>query len=80
MLDRRRDRPLFAGERAAPHRKYNKPPQRPFTIIKPAEKAQLAIFYSAVKRADVEDRYISLQYRLGDIMVIHDLDPNLMRC
>ena len=50
------------------NQEYKKPPQRPFTIIQPAEKAQLAIFYNEMKRATVEDRYLALQDQLGDIM------------
>jgi len=50
------------------NQKYKKPLQRPFTIIQPAEKAQLAIFYSEMKRGMVEDRYVAFQDQLGDIV------------
>jgi hypothetical protein len=61
------------------NQKYQKPPQRPFTLIQPAEKAHLAIFYNEVKRATLEDRYTEWQNRLGDIVVADDgevLDPS----
>jgi Caspase domain len=52
--------------------KYKKPLQRPFTIIQPAEKAQLAIFYSEMKRGMVVDRFLAFQDQLGDIMARGD--------
>jgi uncharacterized caspase-like protein len=51
------------------NQKYKKPLQRPFTIIQPAEKAQLAIFYSEMKRGTVVDRYLAFQEQLGDIII-----------
>ena len=50
------------------NQKYKKPLQRPFTIIKPAEKAQLAVFYSEMKRGTVLDRYLALQEMLGEMI------------
>jgi hypothetical protein len=61
------------------NRKFNKPLQRPYTIVNPSEKRDLAIFYTAKKLADVEDRYISLEKRLGDIIIVN-CDENDLSC
>jgi hypothetical protein len=55
------------------NQKYNKPPQLPFTIIQPAEKGELAIFYRDIQRP-VAGAYDQLYEKLGVLFVDSGLD------
>ncbi len=54
--------------------RYRKPPQRPFTIIKPAEKGQLAIFFREVSAPVPTDKYAPLFAKLGELSADDVLD------
>ena len=57
--------------------RYHKPLQRPFTVIKPAEKSELTIFYSTAKERVVVGNLVRLMDRLGERLVNGDLDEKI---
>jgi hypothetical protein len=55
--------------------RYHKPPQRPFTIIQPAEKGQLAIFLRQLSQQHPETgAYAVLFEKLGELMYSQELE------
>jgi uncharacterized caspase-like protein len=56
------------------NKKYNKNTQRPFTVIEPADKSQLTLFYSIAAIAAAGHKYDVLIQKLADLFTGQDLD------
>ena len=56
------------------NQQHGKRVQRPFTVIKPAEKSELPLFYSELKQLAAARKYDELASKLGDLYAAGHLD------
>jgi uncharacterized caspase-like protein len=59
------------------NQKHGKPVQLPFTIIEPAEKSDLNIFYSEIKQEKLAEFYNELYQKLADLYTSDQLDDKI---